>query len=88
MNEEVKPGDVKRGVVAQREHRSGRVTIRDPKKVRLEKRTWDDEEWTLHTKYHTVADAEKAARAMHKREKSVPRPKYQIDGQSFDPASK
>lgn len=86
MNEEIKPGDVKRGVVPQREHKSGRVTPRDPKRVRLETRTWEDEEWSLHTKYHTVADAQKAARNLRKQDKyGPPYVKYRIDGQEFEP---
>lgn len=82
---EDKPSDVKRGVIAQREHRSGRITPRDPKKVKLYTRMFDDEEWSLHTRYHTDADARKAAIALHKRDKGTPKRKYRIDDQDFKP---
>jgi hypothetical protein len=86
MNEEVKPGDVKRGVVPQREHKSGRVTPRDPKKVKLEYRYWPDEEWMLQDKYHTVADAQKACRTHSKNRTSYGGERmWLIDGQEFKP---
>ena len=84
MNEE-KPSDLKRGVIAQREHRSGRVTPRDPKKVKLYTRMFDDEEWTLHTRYHTDVDAKKAADALHKRDKGLPKRKYRVNDQPYEP---
>jgi hypothetical protein len=83
MNEETKLTDVKRGIVAQREHPSGRVTARSPKKVKLETRQWDDEEWSTWAKYHTEDDARKAAKSVSKQRVTSPVRFWRVDGVEF-----
>lgn len=65
--------------------RGQKTRERDPRKVRACRRMWDDEEWQLHGKYHTVEDAQKSIRTHVKKTRSVPTLKWQIDGVDFLP---
>jgi hypothetical protein len=64
MSFESNPADIRRGIVPQQERPVGQKRLREPKRVKLEFKHFEGEEWQTWAKYHSADDAMKARKGM------------------------